>query len=201
MFLLLLTIILMLAGTGCNKVLNVPGNAGAQIITSQVFVDSLNAAAGVVGLYGNGSIMTSGVLEGYTAMSSDVAIGTSSPKDMDFYTDLVLPGTPNLPGDASILWSTIYGSHGIFGANAAIEAINNNTDSALSANARNQLIGECKVLRAVGYFTLVNLFGGVPLVLSTDWKTTSQIPRASADAVCGSRMSSSFSAPSLLWLT
>jgi hypothetical protein len=48
---------------------------------------------------------------------------------------------------------------------------------------KQQLIGEIKVVRAFYYFNLVNLFGRVPLVLSTDYAATAKLPGASADNV------------------
>lgn len=45
------------------------------------------------------------------------------------------------------------------------------------------LLGEAKVLRSLIYFNLVNLYGDVPLVLTTDFKTNSDIPRSSTALV------------------
>ncbi|HEY4289869.1 MAG TPA: RagB/SusD family nutrient uptake outer membrane protein [Puia sp.] len=185
---------LLLCSAGCNKVLDVPGNAGAQIVTSQVFTDSANATAGVLGLYQGvtNSPLTGRGVNYYTSLSGDegfsnnasifAQLGLSLP-EQDFYNDAVSTGTINLSGETALLWSNPYGALGIFGANTAMEGINADHDSSLSLSARNQLIGECKTLRAYHYFSLVNLFGDVPLVLSTDWKTTALLPRASADAV------------------
>jgi hypothetical protein len=40
-----------------------------------------------------------------------------------------------------------------------------------------------KVVRALYYFNMVNLFGGVPLVTSTDYNTTAHLPRDSVAAI------------------
>jgi hypothetical protein len=41
------------------------------------------------------------------------------------------------------------------------------------------------VIRALYYFNMVNLFGGVPLITSTDFNSTASQPRASVDSVYG----------------
>lgn len=58
------------------------------------------------------------------------------------------------------------------------------TDSTMDARLQKRLIGELKFLRALYYFRLVRVFGGVPLTTepisnSNDWKK----PRATATAI------------------
>ncbi|MEP7374551.1 MAG: RagB/SusD family nutrient uptake outer membrane protein [Chitinophagaceae bacterium] len=65
--------------------------------------------------------------------------------------------------------------------NAAIEALNNATG--LSSNVKKQLLGEAKFLRAFFYFYLVNLYGDVPLVTSTDFKVNQSLPRSQKSEV------------------
>ena len=50
--------------------------------------------------------------------------------------------------------------------------------NSLTFSVKQQLLGEAYFLRAFFYFYLVNLYGDVPLVLSTDWKTNSVMGRA-----------------------
>ena len=187
-YLLILFTTLLSGATACHKILDVPGNAGPQVVTSQIFTDSTNATAGVITLYQTNAVspLTSGNLLYYTALSGDEGKSTDEAfltVDQDFDMEVVSPGTNIKAGDAANLWSYTYGSIGIFGANAAIEGINANHDSSLPASVRTELIGECKLVRAYHYFNLVNLFGDVPLVLSTNWKTTSLLPRTPSDAV------------------
>ncbi len=59
-----------------------------------------------------------------------------------------------------------------------------NTDSVMDTRVQKRLIGELKFLRAMYYFRLVRIFGGVPLTTepinsSSDWKQ----PRATAAAI------------------
>lgn len=73
-------------------------------------------------------------------------------------------------------------------------------DSILTVSMKNRLIGEAKFLRAMYYFRLVRMFGGVPKVdfvveSSAKWKQ----PRASADDIYDFIISDLLSADSLLW--
>jgi len=77
------------------------------------------------------------------------------------------------------LWSEPY--QYIYKANAAIEALNGSTS--IPVELRGQLIGECKFLRAFSYFYLLNLYGEVPLCLSTDYLDNKNNNRSSADNI------------------
>jgi hypothetical protein len=55
----------------------------------------------------------------------------------------------------------------IYRANAILEGIANSTG--MTADGKKLVEGEAKFIRGFCYFYLVNLFGDVPLVLSTDY--------------------------------
>jgi starch-binding outer membrane protein, SusD/RagB family len=76
-------------------------------------------------------------------------------------------------------WGNIYAD--LFVANSAIEGISKSTTR--SSAIKEQLLGEAKFMRAFYLFYLVNLYGDVPLVTTTDYKINSQLPRASKAAV------------------
>src|ERR1700742_1295243 len=89
---------LLSGAAACHKILDVPGNAGPQVVTSQIFTDSINATAGGVTLYQTNasSSLTNGSLLYYTALSGDE--GTSVDEaflqvDQDFDMEVVSPGT------------------------------------------------------------------------------------------------------------
>lgn len=62
-------------------------------------------------------------------------------------------------------WSQIYGA--ILKANIVLQQVPQITDESLTAERKNQILGEASFLRAYHYYNLVKLWGGVPLVLST----------------------------------
>lgn len=83
------------------------------------------------------------------------------------------------------LFSNITGSKGtdywtqfynyIYKCNAAIDGLT--SSSTLTPAVKLQLLGEAKFLRAFLYFYLLNLYGDIPLAISTDWQTNSNLTR------------------------
>jgi hypothetical protein len=71
----------------------------------------------------------------------------------------------------------------LFNCNAAIEGLNSSQANALTFAVKKQLLGEAKFMRGFLFFYLVNEFGDIPLVLSTDPKVNSQLGRSSASKV------------------
>ncbi len=81
-------------------------------------------------------------------------------------------------------WSNIYNA--ISKANLVLERVDAITDPTLTNERRNQIKGEALFLRAYHYFTLVKLWGGVPLITNTIVSVNAEdvnIPRASIDEV------------------
>jgi hypothetical protein len=81
-------------------------------------------------------------------------------------------------------WSNIYNA--ISKANLVIERVELITDVTLTEERRMQIRGEALFLRAYHYFTLVKLFGGVPLITNTIISLNPEdvnIPRASVAEV------------------
>ena len=81
-------------------------------------------------------------------------------------------------------WSNIYNA--ISKANLVIERVDAITDITLSDERRRQIKGEALFLRAYHYFTLVKLWGGVPLITNTIVSTNPEnvnIPRATVQEV------------------
>lgn len=74
-------------------------------------------------------------------------------------------------------WETRYA--GIFRANSALATMDNVTSWG-SEKAKNQLLSEVYFLRGFYYFQLVQIFGEVPLVISTEAKN---LPKSSADEI------------------
>lgn len=60
--------------------------------------------------------------------------------------------------------------------NTCIEGLSDN--DIITPSVRNQLLGEARLCRAFEYFYLVNLWGDVPLLTSSDWKINQSLPRA-----------------------
>lgn len=90
---------------------------------------------------------------------------------------------------------------GIARCNLPIQEIPKMTpDSTMSGNVQNRLVGELKFLRAMYYFRLVRIFGGVPKVTeviesSSNWKQ----PRATKEEIYSLILSDLEDANSKLW--
>src|SRR4030095_15438141 len=65
--------------------------------------------------------------------------------------------------------------------NAVIEGLQNS--SGVSLSIKQELTGEAKFVRAFCNFYLVNLFGDIPLINSTDYKANALAFRTSRDSV------------------
>lgn len=145
-----------------------------------VFTDDKTAESSLAGMYAsmNGFSSSFANTQGnfYPSMSADdFQSATVSVTADEFKLNALTPGNGTLTG----LWSQPYSL--IYHANAVIEGLAKSTS--VSAAKSQALTGEAKFLRAFFYFYLVNYFGDVPLVLSTDFLTTTSLPREKADVV------------------
>lgn len=95
-----------------------------------------------------------------------------------YYTNSLYGNMPGFtPGTA--YWNIIYSL--VFTCNAAVQGLSNS--SSLTPSVKQQLLGEAKFMRAFFYFYLVNLYGDVPIVQSTDWKENVAKPRVPKEQV------------------
>ncbi|MFD2874225.1 RagB/SusD family nutrient uptake outer membrane protein [Mucilaginibacter ximonensis] len=138
----------------------------------------MSALAGVYAGFNTGSFVSNingGLLSQYTGMSADELVYTFPGQ-----STLDAIANNNIQVDNSVvlsMWSSAY--TGIYQVNAFLEGVTGNTK--ISASFQKQVRGEALVSRALYYFNLVNVFGGVPLVTTTDFKTNAVKPRSSVD--------------------
>lgn len=78
-----------------------------------------------------------------------------------------------------LFWTDLYTY--VFRVNSAIEGISQSQN--ITQSTKRQLLGEAKFLRAFFYFYLINFYGDVPLLLSTDIKVNNVASRTSTDEV------------------
>ncbi|WP_159441113.1 RagB/SusD family nutrient uptake outer membrane protein [Pedobacter caeni] len=79
------------------------------------------------------------------------------------------------------LWESAY--QAVYGANAILEGIEASKSPTLHQKVRTELAAEAKFIRAFSYFYLLNLFGDVPLAMTTDFNKTKNLPRAAVSVV------------------
>ncbi|MBB5440863.1 hypothetical protein HDC92_004567 [Pedobacter sp. AK017] len=142
-----------------------------------VFSDSANATQAVLGLYikmlggGSSADILSGGVSLYGGLSADELVPTD-PGGLGgvFYMNNV-PSTND--ENESRIWTTAYKV--LYPANACIEGITKSTT--LNENLKSKLSAEAKFVRALCYFYLLNLYGEVPLIINTDFKSNAILPR------------------------
>ncbi len=175
--------LIVLSGASCKRLIEIPGNPPTQITEAQQFADSVTTMTAIAGIYSyppngvSGFTFNDGYLTLYGALSSDELStgGALNTDDLAFYDNNLTAFNSTL----NSVWANPY--KGVYPVNAAL--MNITASNTLSASFRKQLTGELKVVRALYYFYLTNLFGGVPLVTSTDYKATALIPRTSIDSI------------------
>jgi len=160
----------------CKKFVDISAPA-TDIGVQQAFQSDNSATSAIIGLYSNGFAgdLTGWYTELCGSSADDVRYSISDPNYGQFVSDALLSSNPRIAG----LWSETYSQ--ILQANLAITNLNAST--ALSPSVKNQLLGEARTWRAFMYFYLVNMYGDVPLELTTDVATNGKIARTGATAV------------------
>lgn len=163
----------------CKKLIEIPLAPPSSITQQQQFADSATAITAVAGVYaynsGNGFAYSDAQLTTVSGLSSDELSYAQTNDNQQFYSYTLTP----LNSGVSSLWSYPYQS--IYQVNAVLNGVTGNAN--LSAAFQQQITGEMQVVRALYYFNLVNLFGGVPLVTSTSYNETARLPRATVAAI------------------
>jgi hypothetical protein len=152
------------------------GNDATAIAVMTSIYSSMNKMP-IQGASGVGSIAISAGLSADEFTLAPVVTGN---KYWDYYTNSLSQATPPVVSGAE-QWAPLYNL--IFRCNAAIEGCTSSNANSLTPVVRQQLLGEAKFTRAFFFFYLVNEFGAIPLVLTTDPKTNTNLPRSLVDDV------------------
>lgn len=173
---------LIIAISGCKKFVTIdPPYTSTSAET--VYKNDITATATLTAIYMQLTDITIKPDNSITAVTVDgglssdelVAIpevGGGVTKEMVFYANQL---TPVL--GAMEEWRNTYNK--IYEVNAALEGLDAST--VLTPAVKKQLTGEAKFLRGFFYFYLVNLYGGVPMPLTTNYKVNNLLPRSSVD--------------------
>lgn len=147
-----------------------------QLIREQVFSTDVTAKSAMQGIYNqlfqvsfsNGSRNSVTVL---AALSTDNLenIYTSNLSRMEFQQNEILPENQ----DNLDLWSSAYNM--IYMTNSFLEGLEDSEN--VSAEVASQLEGETRFVRAFTYFYLTNIYGDVPLILTTNYKDNELVGR------------------------
>ena len=179
----------------CKKFTTVD-NPDNQVDSKIVFTNDATATAAVLGVYlqmvkFNNYFMNGG-LTLYPGLSADEFYNTASSATYDpFTTNQIQPTSSVVSND---LWR--YGYAFIYQANACIEGLEGADN--LTPATKNQLLGEVYFMRAILHFNMTNLFGGIPLSLTTNYRTNEILPRTPVSAVYDQVVKDLITAKSLL---
>ncbi|MBS1666782.1 MAG: RagB/SusD family nutrient uptake outer membrane protein [Bacteroidetes bacterium] len=174
---LLLCLTILLLSLSCKKFVEIapPTN---QVTATQVFADSANANAAIMGIYNKlgQSYISYGsytYLMGLYADELNTVTTNSSIKE--FYFNSVSPNN-NLMG---AFWNSPYSF--IYMANACLEGLKGNKN--ISDQAASSLMGEAYCIRGFMHFMLLNFYGQVPIITSTYFERNRLLPRSPTDSV------------------
>lgn len=163
----------------CKKLIEIPANPQSSITQKEQFADSSTAVTAIAGIYaynaGQGFAYSDAALTYCTGLSADELSYAQSNGIQQFYNYSLTP----LNSSVNQLWSYPYQS--MYQVNDVLNGVTNN--AGLSSSFQKQIIGEMEVVRALYYFNMVNLFGGVPLVTSTNYAATDRLSRSTTDAI------------------
>lgn len=166
---------------GCDSFVAVE-TPNSQLTGVTVFEDRTTANAALIAIYSK--LRDTGLLAG-NANGSGVCMGlyadeltyygAANDNTSFIFNNTMLAATPM----AAQLWNESY--HQIYCANAVLYGCENSTG--LSSADKNQFIGEALFVRALVHFYLVNLYGDVPYITTTDYEVNRLISRMPTDEV------------------
>ncbi|MBE9600293.1 RagB/SusD family nutrient uptake outer membrane protein [Pedobacter sp. MC2016-24] len=157
----------------CKKMIAIDAPIN-ESVASKVFSSDASANSALAGLYATFLNAFDGSNMLLPSLSSD-ELNTSDVSRLGFNTNsLKSDETYN-----SIQWNNFYNL--IYQSNSIIEGVQ--ASNSLSSGVKDQLLGEAKFMRAFTHFELLNFYGGVPLITTTDVKVTSIAFRKSTDLV------------------
>lgn len=175
------SIILFLTLFGCDEFLEVDLPT-SQLNTPFVFENYATANAAMVDIYAK--IRDNGIISGNN-MGMGASLGAYT-DELDFFgppssslnfffSNTVLPTTSTI----ETWWNTSFNN--IYAANTVYKGVENS--ETLTQENKNQLKGEALLIRALIHFHLVNLFGDIPYITSTDYRQNQSVARLSTQEI------------------
>lgn len=153
----------------------------SQLTSQTVFQDYATANAAIADIYAK--LRDTGLLSGTVfGLSAQAGIYTdeldfydsSSSASFAFYTNAVLPSN----GNVSQFWNNAYNQ--VYACNAVLSGVE---AAGFDMPKKAQLKGEALFIRGLLHFYLLQLFGDIPYVKSTDYKANSIVSRMPLDQV------------------
>lgn len=167
--------------SGCEDFLETDNPTG-QIPHEDIFEDEATATAAVTTMYAKlrdevlvtGNTYGLGIQMGLYADELDYYGEPSQPLETFFQHQIIASDV-----FVSRIWNSSYNL--IYMANTAIEGLD--ASQTLPEEIKDQLLGETLFIRAMTHFYLVNLFGDVPYITTTDYEVNSTVSRMQENLV------------------
>lgn len=166
----------------CKKFVEVaPPNTATS--SKMVFKNDITANAAILGIYsrmnqfGGGAITGTNSITFLCGLSSDELTNQTSSNlnQLEFFNNQINATNTTVLST----WSELYNY--IYAANVILEGLSASTE--VSKTMKKDLEGEAYFIRAFCHFYLVNLYGDVPIVSSSDYRINSVIYRSPAKQV------------------
>jgi hypothetical protein len=159
-------LLLIISNTSCKKLVDVPPPTQT-VAENKVYTTDATAIGVLNGIY---AYLTT--QDAYNFFQGNMSIGLVaglSADELELFSAFDAYGYYYNNDLAAItfgsdFWAPLYNK--VYKCNAAIEGLEKSTT--LTPSVKRQLLGEAKFMRGFFYFYLVNLFGDVPMALSTD---------------------------------
>ncbi|HWW41891.1 RagB/SusD family nutrient uptake outer membrane protein [Pedobacter sp.] len=162
--------------SSCRKLVEVDGPA-TSVSSKNVYSNDATAIGAITSLYvnlSNGNPIIPQEINGISGVAG------LSADELDYYSGagnqalaVYYQNSLSSLNVSSDFWGTTY--QRLFLVNSALEGLE--SSSGLTPLVKQHLMGEAYFMRAFYYFYLVNLYGDVPLVLSTDYTVNAVIKR------------------------
>lgn len=162
------------ACSACKKMVGIdpPPN---QLTPDKVFKDSSSIVAATANMYTLLGSADANFLRNAGTYTDELVTTTITGTATEFSNgSLTVTNTSVLS-----IWQNLYAT--IYKANAIIEGLK--TSTGISSSLKNQCLGEAKFVRAYCLYLLVNIYGDVPLVTTTDVTINSRIAKSPANSV------------------
>jgi len=158
---------LIIGMTGCKKFIQI-GPPISSLETSTVFEDPIAATAAQLRIYTTLPDISYNISANNGLLSDELKAYSTLPLYVELYSNSMLAS------NAPTFWGDAYAN--IYKANANIEGLSNS--KSINSKVKNQLLGEAKFVRAFFFFYLTNLYGDLPLTLTSDYNVNKSISRS-----------------------
>ncbi|WP_432222956.1 RagB/SusD family nutrient uptake outer membrane protein [Flavobacterium sp. TMP13] len=150
----------------------------SQLPAQSVFNDKATATAAMIDIYAK--IRNKGLFTGNpSGLSNQLGLYadelTAFGGELNFYNNSILSSDYQV----AELWNSSYNQ--IYAANSVLEGVNKST--ALTELDKKELKGEALFVRALVHFHLLNIFGDIPYILTTDYKQNRLVKRMSENEI------------------